>query len=256
MASPKSWELLRQRCIELVDDGDVWESTGLLNALHDGIQQAPEEKSRNNLTSIIIPVCRAVCDKWNRSNTILTGHQLETYSQASLLVSPLPPLPNLNGSWSTAVRGMREELNENENCNGVVEHYRLQRVVELATVIHKNEPRFLRQIKFPETYTSEIEQLLNLAKSEVQTVINPDSLEELLSKAERLDALADTLTSLALLVPEYRDQLQELVDEFQNQAAVLEEEARDLEGPEPDDDYDWTGDSRAKFSIESLFSDL
>ena len=256
MTSPASWQLLQRRCMELVAEGDKGDLSDLLNALHSAIQQAPEEKNRDNLTSIITPVCRAVREKWNKPDTALTASQLEIYSQASLLVSPLPPLPNLDRSWGETEREMREELNENEKWKYVEEHYRLQNMVELATVIHENEPRFLRQIKFPETYIPEIKRLLDLAESDAQGDIILDSPEDMFSEAERLNSLAKILTSLASLAPEYRDQLQELADELQHKASVLEENAHDLEDSEPEEDSARTGRSLAEFSIEDLFSDL
>jgi len=254
MTKPTTWDLLKGRCDRLVSEGSTREITDLFKVLRSATLQASETGARDRLLEIIASACEKARKKWDQSEEILSADTLSAYCEASLLVSPLPPLPRLEESW----RAVKDELKTHlDDCeNGITLSRSCQsNWIELAETIRKNEPRFLQQVGFPSKYSADLTRLLVIVENEVSGSIISESAEELREKAEHFRSISKDLESLLLLTPDHKSELERIVRELVNKASSLEEEASELEPPEPDYDDSYRGSSDT-FDVEGLFSDL
>ncbi len=255
MTSARSWDLLHERCVGLIREGLMEEIADLLKVLHSAALQTSEIATRDRFVRIIASVCEEARNKWDKSGTVLKADQLSAYCEASLLVSPLPILPKLEASWEPVERALREELEET-GSGMVLEPHLLKNWVELVVTIRENEPRFLRRIEFPEKYTVAITRLLDLIEDELQWHAILDSAEDLRAEAERFASITDILKTLSSVTPAHGKRSKKLAAKLKSRSSSLQEEASELEPPEPDYGDDSSRDLHDTFDIEGLFSDL
>jgi hypothetical protein len=255
MTTSKSWKLLHDRCLQLASEKSPWEITGLLEALRSAATNAPDLETRYRLVHVIKSVCEEARKKWDLEGTALGADDLAAYCEAGLLVSPLPPVPNLEASWNKVETEVRTGFNEYDPQTPL-EPYLLGNWVDLAVQIKRNEPRFLKQIGFPTKHSGDFVRLIEILQQEMSWEDFSDSSEELRDEAERLNSIAENLETLAPLVPMYKTNLVKTAKELSDKASRLEDQAAEIEPPEPDADPDSYGGSPDNFDIDGLFSDL
>jgi hypothetical protein len=125
----------------------------------------------------------------------------------------------------------------------------------LVGLIRKNEPRFLLQIAFNESYDVQIRNALQAVGQEARS--GPDSIdpEEYQSKSERLSVLATTIGNLAEVVDGVNDfEIDTLKDELEEMSEVFRKEAAEFEPPDHYDDDERP--PQQGFNIDALFADL
>lgn len=276
MNHPSTWEVLEKRCLELANSRSNSEVTDLLTALTSAATNTADPARKDSLCKVIAAACATIATKWNKELAVLEADHLSAYSEASILVRPFPPIPNLETSWKTHLESMRSALADAEN-GAYLEPEPIREWIKFMTVVNNNEPRFLRAMGFPTKQTAEITRLVTEVDSEMGTIVSFDSTDEYDSEIERLSSIKDGLDSLVKLLPwesekkiyneddpqsippelsDLRERLIGYSAKLSRSIIFLQDKSAELTPPEPDyDDGGYRG-AEDYFDIEALFSDL
>lgn len=276
MNHPSAWEVLEKRCLELAISKSSSEAIDLLTALASAATNTSDPARKNSLCKVIAAICTAIAAKWDKESTVLRADHLVAYSEASILVRPFPPMPNMEPSWEIHLQSVRSALAEAEDGK-YLEPEPIRQWTKFMTVVNNNEPRFLRVIGFPTIQTADITRLLTEVDSELGPVVSLDSADEYDSEIERLNSIKDGLDSLVKLLPwevekkiydeedpqsippelsDLRERLIACLARLSSRIHSLQERAAELTPPEPDYDDDGYRGAEDYFDIEGLFSDL
>jgi hypothetical protein len=162
----------------------------------------------------------------------------------------LIPFPNVEAAWRASQSALNSLIEQ-----GIADAYSIRSWVRLTEEIKQNDPRFLRQVKFPDAFTGQLGQLLSIVDERADTDPFLDSPEELREEAGELSSLADLVERVGALAPNYAEQSSELAGKLSDESSRLERSAEKREPEEPDYDDDME-EREAPFDIEGLFSDL
>lgn len=271
-----NWELLTNRCLNVVASGTQDEMTDLLTALTSAATNTTDSKRKSHLCKTIASVCEAARTKWDSNSSSLSTEDLTAYCDASILLAPLASIPKLTSSWKAHLDAMEETIEDAEN-DQILNPRPIRKWVAFTAVVHNNEPRFLRAVGFPWKLTGDINRLIAVIDSELDIDITDDSADAYSDEAERLESLKSALDTLIKLFPwkvegkdhdgydphaisadltSLRKQLIKYSGKLGDKAENLREKAAELTGPEPDHDDDSHGRSEDYFDVDGLFSDL
>jgi len=258
IASEDEWRTLKNRCLALAEESARSDQVDLLEILSDAAKRPTTALDHTRLTDIIRLTCLAVHRQWNQPTTVLSARDLVAYCKASSFAAPLPPIPDLRESWETAVAIFRRQL-EGWDSGYELEIDELRTWVDLADVVARQEPRFLVQARFPDSYKEDLEILKGVLESELGADIIQPSYEDLVFQAEQLDYLAEVTEDLSRLLRSYDIEMRGLVEQAQARARQLLMEAEENDPDPPDDYYDYYSesvDAGYSFDVHALFSDL
>ncbi len=256
MVSRKNWSVLESRCVSIVRDGSNRAIESLLDALRSAINHTEEEKRRENLLQILGAVIEHTRKRWDDADEALLPSILKTFCEASLLLEPLPALPDLENSWESVEDEFDIGLRANNSDKSLEPHW-FEDWIKLVKIISENEPRFLRQINFPGAYEGKVLLLINRLREEIEYMPIVDSADELRAEGNRLNAMAELIEELGSVDLEQKEDLETLAEQLKDRAGELEGEAIEMEPAEHDDnEYDLHRNSEDSFNVASLFSDL
>lgn len=271
-----NWDLLKGRCLDVIASGEQDEMTDLLTVLTSAATNTTDTEKKGHLCKTIASVCDAAKTKWDSNSSILSTEDLAAYCDASILLAPLASIPKLASSWERHLDAMKEAIECGEN-DQILNPRPIHKWVAFTAVVHNNEPRFLRTVGFPWKLTADINRLIAVIDSELDTELTGDSADDYSAEAERLESIKSAIDSLIELLPwkveekdhdEYdlhaisaeltdlRKQLIKYSGKLHDKAEDLSETAAELTGPEPDHDDDGHGRSEDYFDVDGLFSDL
>jgi len=249
----ESWKLLRSRCVQISATLDDRDEESLLTALTAAIQSSQKSGEIRQLGIILQAVCDSLRDKWNSTEAVLDASAIRSYSSASVLLSPLPPLPSFEPTWIAIFDEFQEDLESCKN-GGKIDLYLLESMTDLLDVIRKNEPRFLRQIGFPGKFNDQIGELLGLINTELSRVTYDSSLDTLRNTSHRFESLKDSVENFEPFDTDWNGDIEAILRDLTTAIEKLEEAA--IEREEPEDDRDDYGSQNDEFDIDGLFSDL
>ncbi len=253
MDSQESWIFLLERCLHVIDSGNRLEIVDLFKVLRDAMLQSPEKQIKEQLLPVLKSVCEHVVSRWNNSRFSLTSHEIREFCETSLLVTPLPALPALNLSWSKSEQSIHESL---DGWEEVSSEYlsAFGEWISLVKVIGNNEPRFLRQVGFPEKYAGYVATLLKLLDQTYSgNVLLDEDEDELRDKSDTLQSMIDLLDTIRELDLGNEDDLMEVRRTLAWQKDDVEDLLSELV---PDEEEEETRGSSGGFSVDALFVDL
>lgn len=241
----------------LVDAGSGWELTQLLSVVTSSVKTASTVVLRNNFENLLELILSKGEQKWNTEEMVVTPHQLSIYYEASIFVSPLHPSPVLTPTWRSTLQGLRNALQKAQEGHSL-DVDAVETWASLCRVIKNNEPRFLRQVGFPDRFTSEFEKVLEAAEQELERSELTDSAEEVRELAQDLLELADALDEISIAADGKFEGAKATASKLKQEAEDLENRAYELDPPEDDtrEDTRSTSPARDDFDIAALFADL
>jgi hypothetical protein len=71
----------------------------------------------------------------------------------------------------------------------------------LADLLLENEPRYMRQVNFPQAFVGDLAQLLVEAKEEAEMDLDLDDPDDLFAEADRIKTLGAALEVLSAILP-------------------------------------------------------
>lgn len=247
LVDDESWDIISLRCSELATELTAWDLSSLIRSLSYVYQNSNPPKIKQRVLEIIKDVCENLLTKWNERKTLISILELRVYCNATLLINPLPPIPNLVPTWEYYSKSTKESLTASN-----VEEW-----VDLVWLIFQNEPRFLSQIKFPENHLSFIQDLMGKLEGEVIDDFEDLPVDELDDIGDRYSKFAESLRTLATTVEPLREKLDDLASLFSDKEEEIREQVRDIRENEPDNEFDIIKPKPiAEFNIQTLFRDL
>lgn len=254
MVDEETWEIFKKRCLELADTGSPSEQQVLITTLTDASQNAIG-RQKEIILSTLSEVLNLVKNYWNKNNLIISSYDLSVYIKASLLVHPLPPMPNLDFSWKTKYEATSKALDEYEEGDEFfVGYLRLSEWVDFLHEINFGEPRFLRQVDFPNHYLSKIQQFADIIKFELGVIIL--SHKEFTEHIDKLEKIVDILSILIPFLPYKYKFITSLKHAVEKEIEDLKLKEGDISNEDFDEDYDGLSEYEDDFSIDELFIDL
>jgi hypothetical protein len=231
-------------------------ATDALQVLASAAQNATELEIRDELSQIISTVCEAVREHWDTSRTIFTAAQLLTFCQTSLLAKGLPALPRFEHSWGTLEERVITNLPVWE-ADRAIDSDILDEWIQLAHVIARNEPRFLRQKQFPAKYRDIVSRMLDIIDSELDQEDQCDSADDYMAAASKFDQLVKVLKSMEQLDLIQSNAASSLDGRLEERSNEYGDRARELGGEEPDYEPDNYGSAGEEvIDLNEFFKDL
>ncbi|PYJ68659.1 MAG: hypothetical protein DME76_11680 [Verrucomicrobia bacterium] len=192
-------------------------------------------------------------DCWSKDG-VDNASLLDRYYSVSELLPSLVPSPELRNSWKAYSTDGLAEITQFDSYEIDVGLISFKDWVNLASVISRNEPRFLRQVGFPTQFEAVIAELLPKLKERAELNFDLEDADECRDEQSRLDEIADLAEEIATLFPHFAEQLERIAflarlneRRVDGRRVYLEEER------EPDDDdFDAL---RARESLATVFDD-
>jgi hypothetical protein len=256
MTGPESWTALRRRCQAIVREAATAALTELLTAFTSAVEAEDDAQARGSLLSVLAEVCEGARARWNESGEALGCAAIAAYRDASLLIDPLPPMPDLRPSWEAREESVMALLQAREPllCNlGVLEDW-----ATTVSAVVETEPRMLRQLGFPEASQEVLEGVVSAVLEESEDAGQSDDYDHVMSDVEDLRKVRKTLQSLCEAVSgtPTAQRLREAVHQLESRAERLESEAEEMRPPEQEYDRESYAKPAADFDVEALFADL
>jgi hypothetical protein len=266
------WGVTRVRAVELIPTLGDQEQRRLLAGLRGLSRSVKEPSLESEANQLQREVLEALVADWNASAKVIARASLELFYKVSLEVRPLVAGPHLEATWAALAPGLIEfeppELDVDSVLEQEFDTYLLERAMDFLTIVAANEPRFLQQIGWPDSFrttTGAAYQMLEAFASEADAALEdlgtqgiPVDPEEFSVDANRLAGLAEHLDHLGIGgAASLRDGIrgaERRVDEWLERRAQEQAEDEDIVGDiedEPDDEGD-----PAAFDINALFEDL
>ena len=247
LVDDESWEIVSLRCAELATDLTAWDLSSLIRSLIYVYQNSNSPKIKQRVLEIIRDTCEKLLTEWNERKTPLSILELRVYCNATLLINPLLPIPNLVPTWEYYSKSAKGPLTASN----------MEEWVDLVWLISQNEPRFLRQIKFPENHLSFIQDLMGKLEGEVIDDFKDLPVDELEDTGDRYSRFAESSRTLATIVEPLSEKLDDLASLFSDTEDAIRELVRDIRENEPENEFDIIKPKPMdEHNIQTLFRDL
>lgn len=269
MNFPESWDVMRERCLMLVEASDLWNTSQLIKAVTSSLKRITPGDLRIRFEGLLQSIITKARQKWDAGEIVLLPYTLSLYYEATIVISPLPPSPFLTPTWDCELESTRTALREfgetEEEETGDPRELvdALETWGNLCNVIKVNEPRFLMQVGFPDLFTREFDEILDMSGQVIERICDMVSAEEKRQWARLLDDLADVIEKIFVAAyGKYNDKFKgakATMSRLRTEAADLRGEAEEIDPPEVDTDKKAQPSKqviRVSFDIEALFADL
>lgn len=213
------WEALTQAVDPVLNTG--WSAAwSVLNALQEALKSSassgqPHNLERSPLARLSDAVLTRLREHWSQCAYSPGPFLLDRYYVVSQFISPLPPGPNLQPIWETSSTALLTQIKEFNSEKIEVGFDEIADWVRLAATVSENEPRFLRQVGYPECFVEIIREFLPYLSERGGREFDFESENECSDEETRLEELADLASSIG-----------ELLDDFTNDADEIRRVAR------------------------------
>lgn len=257
MRSAESWDILRQRCLALVEPSSSAELLGILSeaaAENDTVHLKPKWQR------LLKDVCDAVSREWEAAQYTFRASELRACVEARALAALGTKMPNIRPSWDHLVNLFEDGLRHAKNLGVIFDFDLFDTMVSYADVVKEVAPDFLVEVGYPENYESQIADVLEQATFELEIDPKYENSQSYRELSERLHTVAGIVDELPTNSEGIRSTALSLATRLERRSTHLEEKAAELEPQERDDDGDY--DDRAAstgsetFDIQGLFSEL
>lgn len=251
--STEDWKMLKLRCESVAESGSRGDLRDLLHVLITGLAGISNEEGSSEIVDIAEEVLSKARHRWAEEGRPIAVDELSAYCEVSIILDPLPPIPDVSQSWSAVLAEFK--LHADELAGGEMpDPEPLKHLVDLANVVEDNEPRFLRKVQFPAALKAEAIALVDALTDYEVDEHWLDEAYEYREEAARLASLADFLAAFSDHFPSLSDQCSDIAERFTSLSQEFEEEAiaREFE-PDPDD---LLKESAVTFDVDALFIDL
>lgn len=252
--SNEEWGIVARRAREQVTNPTM--VSQLITIAADAVSDAnPSERKK------ILELLRELCERggrvWNEAKFAIKPSDLQIYYNASILVSPLPPMPDLSAIWSETVRMLEKQLEGRYTF--ILDFDRLSDFKSVVRIISDAEPRFLKQQGFPAALNALREKLLERINEEAGTPFGDDA-DELEYEAASARSLRWTIEEVLDLMGADQEAIDTVCGNLESHEGKCEKQSKIRARDAPPDDDEDTEDERRSFDepfdVDALFSDL
>lgn len=252
MRIDENWKLLEEGCKKICENGTVWEIGEVLISLDESISIEKGAKTVEFLKNIIEAVCYSSRIRWNKEKEILTPEVLDSYAKASLWVSPLPALPDIEYSFEIEESNFKETLDNFYSLDSQTPEF-----VLLIKFIKENEPRLLKKLNFSENIIPKLNEFMELSEECVSSFASLDSQDEYNGECEYLGGVETGLREVGKVLADDGKPFSELADRIQSKIEDLQEEAYEKFGSGGDENPVAAASNEGeRFDVDLFFTDF
>jgi len=241
------WAALDGRFSALVREASDDELGGIIATLSEALRQFAESDHEPQLLAWAQDALSVIRVRW--SSLALSVAELRQYFTLSETLRPLPPGPDISETWSAHVRDCQLEINKLETYSDL----RATRAwLQLADLIRENEPRFLRQVRFPSEYEGIAAQLFDALEGYFDGIPPQDGWEEHEAELDQFETNRDISTQLGRLMSDFADRSRALCVLADRQIKLVAKSQQRFEPPVSES----MEAKQDRIPIERLFDDL
>jgi hypothetical protein len=258
LVTEQDWTMLLAKCLSLLDNLGTTEAVSLIRILRSAtVDLTGVDRSR--ILRVLAECCERVTAKMDAAKGIIKESDLRELMEATVMMDPLPVLPQMGLTWRAATSALTTTVKEAAENSTPIDADAVLEWARLTDLVTKNEPRLMRQVNYPQAFTGEITQLLLAVGKESEDDAEYEDPDELLAEADRFDTMGEALKIIERLFPELAGEISKAMSSAASQEDYLREQYRDAQqGPE--EGYDGgeirSGLGSQPFDVDSLFSDL
>jgi hypothetical protein len=243
--------------VDRLSDSDV---AGLLSA----VAELAKHRSGALVSRFVRLALERIRQRWDSRGQAIAIWSLALYYDTSARLEPLTAGPDLRATWEATHPGADLTNAADDDMLDSAQLTRLQTWLRLVQIIRDNEPRLLRQVRFPHSNEELVAKILMLAVNELDVDWSLSGIDEYSGEAQFCADMAEVLGGLADYFPTHHQALTDTsrkaharLEYYEEQVRELEaeaeERARDEFSDEPDDPAE---DAAQPFSILALMRDL
>lgn len=161
LQTPDDWGTLRRRALELIGGGDQFAHHRLLSTLRSLLFTAGGEPGDGELHRLAREVLPAITAAWNAAAEPLWPDRLRLFYDVSVMVRPLVAGPSLEATWEQHEPMLTD-------ASSIEWHGDVAEALRVIEVIARNEPRLLRQRRWPHDFAPFAEAVEALARQELE----------------------------------------------------------------------------------------
>jgi hypothetical protein len=153
------WQCLRKNVIQLIPRLDSSETEHLLQSVYSVLKKGKHSVSPLTHQEVLtlaraaLETCRCA---WAGRLLSPTLSMLDLYYRISEFLSPLPGGPELNECWENHINNVNQSLGRSDR-DAIISS--VDGWLALVELLQENEPRFLRQVEFPDNYQDTLNRL-------------------------------------------------------------------------------------------------
>ena len=125
-------------------------------------------------------------------------------------VSPLPPGPNLSNLWEQSLAEAVDEMENFDEDEGELRIDGVNNWLNMVSIIEDNEPRFLRQIGFPDKFAKQFEDFLPPLARRAKAELELEDTDACNTEAANLDMIQELAESCRIRFPTLSGLINEL----------------------------------------------
>jgi hypothetical protein len=217
-------------------------AASILAMLYEALQIREQGSASNGnkesvkLTSLTETILTYLRERWNK-NGVDSASLLDRYYSLSELLPSLPPSPNLQDTWKAFLADASANIKSFDPDQIEIRLSEFNEWMDLASTIRKNEPRFLRQVGFPNDFRTDFSELIPSLRQRAELEFDFDDADECREEQSRLEALATLAEKIALSFPHIADEARKVAFFSRiNERRVEGRRERFEEEREPDDE--------------------
>jgi hypothetical protein len=253
MSSLDSWHLLEARLLTLASQISPVQAEDLFSTLGSAIQETRQPTEKELLLKSLEVFAEVTRKRWNERQETLTADTLKAYVDACMEIRPLPAIPSLYAAWDEHIRALESAISNSDDPFELGPA--MTKLAELIDFIHKNEPRFFRQIDSPDVIKGQVSRIPGRIMSDLRWIMDLKSAEDFRMEAERFREVARDLRKLAMHAGLRSHEIRQVLIKLDKESKLLLKKAEnrisDDEGENPAE-----SDPDDMFDVNGLFVDL
>jgi hypothetical protein len=262
----RDWEAIHATVKRLVEPQNVYTVGMALTALLDAISDTQpgsgaDTRRREQLVNLAATALCACQQEWDANEAVVHLAVLKTYYELSIHIVPLPPMPNLLPTWKDHWESARSEVSQaSEYETTVDQNYAMGCWLDLASWVGKSEPRFLKQVNFPDAFTEVVEKFLYISEQSTASDYELDSTDACEQEIELLDDLSSVIENVGAVFPQLAEKAQTAMHTIECEADEVRQHMDESDDEDSDDDpadsREWRDVDTRSLDIGDLFADL
>jgi len=240
-----SKRIIEQRIRELIPELEIYEQLGLFYILETSISE--KDCDKNWVLVLLYQTLLSLRNQWQGVPTSLS--LLKEFCKSSLMLKPLPQLPDFEPTWNYQIKLLEKVINEGFFSGSEISDW-----VELISLLQNYEPRLLVQVFFPSEYLSLVSEIIKNLGNDIKSEICSPTKDEIRNEIDRINEIIDGLEKLSVVENQFKKIITPtiylLLEKRDDLAEFLIDEEPDFE------DIDDEAIDSSDFDIDQLFSDL
>jgi hypothetical protein len=263
LACSHDWSNLKNRVSELVKREDCNKHLDLINSVLNLLRRPDITSASENSNEIhsaellgfasgLLSDCRS---EWDLRMRSLKPRLLDSYYLLSMYFSPLPASPDLSATWQSCYSLFVNEINSYKLGDELDENV-FQEFFSFIGICSANEPRFLRQVDYPQLLQSQVVHFIDQASGELIKSLEVGPEDDMQGEIYRLESIEKACDSINFFPDDLLSKADELASDLSSRKDALEQLMLEVYSNDP---IPSSIDDRSRpeqFSLDELFADL